>query len=43
MDDLRPAAAPDAARREALIAAMPAVFVLIWSTGFVVARLGMPH
>jgi drug/metabolite transporter (DMT)-like permease len=23
--------------------AMPAVFVLIWSTGFVVARLGMPH
>lgn len=27
----------------ALIGAMPAVFVLIWSTGFVVARLGMPH
>ena len=26
-----------------LIAAMPAVFVLIWSTGFVVARYGMPH
>jgi hypothetical protein len=23
--------------------AMPVVFVLIWSTGFVVARLGMPH
>ena len=23
--------------------AMPAVFVLIWSTGFIVARLGMPH
>ncbi|HEX6708051.1 MAG TPA: DMT family transporter [Albitalea sp.] len=22
---------------------MPAVFVVIWSTGFVVARLGMPH
>jgi drug/metabolite transporter (DMT)-like permease len=22
---------------------MPAVFVLIWSTGFVVARFGMPH
>ncbi|MCW5660510.1 MAG: DMT family transporter [Burkholderiaceae bacterium] len=22
---------------------MPALFVLIWSTGFVVARLGMPH
>ena len=28
---------------EAWLAAMPAVFVLIWSTGFVVARLGMPH
>jgi drug/metabolite transporter (DMT)-like permease len=27
----------------ALISAMPVVFVLIWSTGFVVARLGMPH
>lgn len=27
----------------ALVGAMPAVFVLIWSTGFVVARLGMPH
>jgi len=27
----------------ALIGAMPVVFVLIWSTGFVVARLGMPH
>jgi len=26
-----------------LIWAMPAVFVLIWSTGFVVARFGMPH
>ncbi|HEU4460191.1 MAG TPA: DMT family transporter [Methylibium sp.] len=25
------------------LAAMPALFVLIWSTGFVVARLGMPH
>jgi len=25
------------------VAVMPAVFVLIWSTGFVVARLGMPH
>ena len=30
-------------RRDVLIASMPAVFVLIWSTGFVVARLGMPH
>ena len=30
-------------RQAAAIAAMPAVFVLIWSTGFVVARFGMPH
>ncbi len=30
-------------RGEALIKAMPWVFVAIWSTGFVVARLGMPH
>jgi len=28
---------------EALIRAMPVVFVLIWSTGFIVARYGMPH
>ena len=27
----------------ALLRAMPAVFVVIWSTGFVVARYGMPH
>jgi drug/metabolite transporter (DMT)-like permease len=26
-----------------LVRAMPGVFVLIWSTGFVVARFGMPH
>ena len=26
-----------------LIQAMPVVFVLIWSTGFIVARYGMPH
>lgn len=32
-----------AAREAALIRAMPAVFVLIWSTGFIVARYGMPH
>jgi drug/metabolite transporter (DMT)-like permease len=32
-----------AAREDALLRAMPAVFVLIWSTGFVVARFGMPH
>jgi drug/metabolite transporter (DMT)-like permease len=30
-------------RQQALVAAMPAVFVLIWSTGFIVARFGMPH
>ena len=36
----RPAEAPTAA---AWVAAAPAVFVLIWSTGFVVARFGMPH
>ena len=33
----------EARRRAALVAAMPGVFVLIWSTGFVVARFGMPH
>ena len=31
------------AAQAAFVRAMPAVFVLIWSTGFVVARLGMPH
>jgi drug/metabolite transporter (DMT)-like permease len=30
-------------RQQALVAGMPAVFVLIWSTGFIVARYGMPH
>jgi drug/metabolite transporter (DMT)-like permease len=29
--------------RVSTLAAMPAVFVLIWSTGFIVARYGMPH
>lgn len=28
---------------ETLLRAMPLVFVLIWSTGFIVARYGMPH
>ena len=32
-----------AARQQALLAAMPWVFVGVWSTGFVVARLAMPH
>ena len=27
----------------AWLRAMPAIFVLIWSTGFIVARYGMPH
>jgi drug/metabolite transporter (DMT)-like permease len=30
-------------RNGALLRAMPWVFVLIWSTGFIVARFGMPH
>src|SRR6476661_8073084 len=30
-------------RQDRLAAAMPAVFVLIWSIGFIVARYGMPH
>jgi drug/metabolite transporter (DMT)-like permease len=33
----------DGGQRATLLATMPAVFVLIWSTGFVVARYGMPH
>jgi drug/metabolite transporter (DMT)-like permease len=28
---------------DVLVRAMPAVFVVIWSTGFIVARYGMPH
>lgn len=31
------------AQDDALLRAMPWVFVLIWSTGFIVARYGMPH
>jgi drug/metabolite transporter (DMT)-like permease len=34
---------PETSRQRALVQAMPWVFVLIWSTGFVVARFGMPH
>jgi drug/metabolite transporter (DMT)-like permease len=30
-------------RQDRLARAMPAVFVLIWSTGFIVARYGMPY
>ena len=29
--------------QRAIVRAMPWVFVLIWATGFVVARLAMPH
>ncbi|MEY2687427.1 MAG: hypothetical protein RL375_1625 [Pseudomonadota bacterium] len=32
-----------AASDSAWLRAMPGVFVLIWSTGFIVARYGMPH
>lgn len=34
---------PASPERAALLRAMPLVFVLIWSTGFIVARYGMPH
>jgi drug/metabolite transporter (DMT)-like permease len=37
------AAASADPRGGAMIRAMPWVFVLIWSTGFIVARYGMPH
>lgn len=30
-------------RNDGLVRAMPVVFVLIWSTGFIVARYGMPY
>ena len=30
-------------RQDALVGAMQVVFVLIWSTGFIVARYGMPY
>jgi drug/metabolite transporter (DMT)-like permease len=32
-----------AARPDPLVRAMPGIFVVIWSTGFIVARYGMPH
>ena len=37
------AGATDADSSRALLRAMPWVFVLIWSTGFIVARYAMPH
>ena len=33
----------DSQETTAWVKAMPAVFVLIWSTGFIVARYGMPY
>jgi len=36
-------AAKAATPRNAWVAAMPAVFVLIWSTGFIVAKFGLPY
>jgi drug/metabolite transporter (DMT)-like permease len=37
------AAGGRAGEHDLLLRAMPVVFVLIWSTGFIVARYGMPH
>ena len=36
-------AGPTASQGTPWVSMAPAVFVLIWSTGFVVARYGMPH
>jgi drug/metabolite transporter (DMT)-like permease len=36
-------ASPPESKDSALIRAMPAVFVLIWSTGFIVAKFGLPY
>lgn len=35
--------AAENAGADGLVRAMPAVFVVIWATGFIVARYGMPH
>ena len=42
-DDAVVAVSQSWARQQTLLAAMPWVFVGVWSTGFVVARLAMPH
>jgi len=34
---------PDLSRRSVLLAAAPALFVLLWSTGFIGAKLGLPY
>ena len=33
----------ETSQNQAWLRAMPVVFVLIWSTGFIVARYGMPN
>ena len=38
-----PAPVTSDTRHARLIRSMPWVFVMIWSTGFIVARYGMPH
>lgn len=38
-----PPARDDARRTSVWVAATPAVFVLLWSTGFIGAKLGLPH
>ncbi|MFY0100034.1 hypothetical protein ABTQ08_21455, partial [Acinetobacter baumannii] len=35
--------APGSARDSLFVVAMPWLFVLIWSTGFIVAKYGMPY
>jgi drug/metabolite transporter (DMT)-like permease len=40
---MNPAVHPVGLIERRWLAAMPAAFVLIWSTGFIVARFGMPH
>ncbi len=39
----RPAATPDSLLSSWAIAAMPGVFVLLWSTGFIGAKFGLPY
>ncbi|MBS0321549.1 MAG: DMT family transporter [Proteobacteria bacterium] len=34
---------PDVARTPARVAVFPALFVLLWSTGFIAAKYGLPH
>jgi len=34
---------PQIARQNSMLAAMPIIFVFLWSTGFIGAKLGLPH